>query len=182
MVCSSCQKGSLVTHSPYILPKNMFLNLPRDAIRSTDFVSTPYDVLRQRHEIKVIPPPVTCVMLMISKMSSMSFFTAPIPTWFLSAGNTYGMHLCFSQQELTMCSLSWARTITSFIFSSYELMAFYDQASSHTSWLKAFLCKPCKPYYQLSSGAGFRSNFPDSHWSFGTVVRTPDTVLTKLST
>jgi hypothetical protein len=51
----------------------------------SDFVSTPY-VLRQLHGIKVIPPPVTCVMLMrcSSKMSSMSFSTAPIPTWLIS--------------------------------------------------------------------------------------------------
>ena len=26
-----------------------------------------------------------------------------------------------------------------------ELLAFYEQASSRTSWLKAFFCKPCKP-------------------------------------
>jgi hypothetical protein len=54
------------------------------------------------------------------------------------------MHLCFPQQELTMCLRSWARTITSFIF-LHELIACYEQASSRTSWLKAFLCKPCKP-------------------------------------
>jgi len=64
-----------------------------------------------------------------------------VPTWFLSAGI---MHLCFPQQELTMCLRSWARTITSFIF-LHELIACYEQASSRTSWLKAFLCKPCKP-------------------------------------
>jgi hypothetical protein len=49
----------------------------------SDFVFTPY-VLRQRHGVKVIPPPVTCVILMISKISSMFFTSAPIPTWFLS--------------------------------------------------------------------------------------------------
>jgi hypothetical protein len=43
------------------------------------FVFTPY-VLRQRHDFKVIPPPVTCVVLMMCKMSSMFFSTAPIPT------------------------------------------------------------------------------------------------------
>jgi hypothetical protein len=37
MVCSSYQNKGLwlVTHSPYILPKYMFLNLPRDVICST---------------------------------------------------------------------------------------------------------------------------------------------------
>jgi len=43
----------------------------------SDFASIPY-VLRQRHGVKVIPPPVTCVMLMMCKMSSMSFSTASI--------------------------------------------------------------------------------------------------------
>ena len=32
--CALPTKRALVTHSPYILPKNMFLNLPRDVIRS----------------------------------------------------------------------------------------------------------------------------------------------------
>jgi hypothetical protein len=55
----------------------------------------------------------TCVILMMSKMSSIFYSTVPIPTWFLSAGS---MHLYFPQQELTiLCLLSWARTITSFI-------------------------------------------------------------------
>jgi hypothetical protein len=77
----------------------MFLNLLRDVIRSTaHFMFTPY-VSRQRHGIKVIPPLVTCVMLMVSKMSSMSCSTASIPTSFLSAGK---MHICYPQQELTM--------------------------------------------------------------------------------
>jgi hypothetical protein len=45
----------------------------------SDFVITPY-VYRQRHGIRVFPPPVTCVVLMMFNMSSMSFSTAPIPT------------------------------------------------------------------------------------------------------
>ena len=69
----------------------------------SDFVSTPY-VLRQRHGIKVIPPPVTCVMLMISKVSSMSFSTVSILTLFISAGN---MHVCFPQQEPMMRLLAF---------------------------------------------------------------------------
>ena len=35
----------------------------------SEFVSTPY-VLRQRHGIKTIPPPATCVMLMISRWAA----------------------------------------------------------------------------------------------------------------
>jgi len=45
----------------------------------SDFVSTPY-VSRQRPRIKVTPPLVTCMILMIFKISRMSFFTALIPT------------------------------------------------------------------------------------------------------
>ena len=63
----------MVSHSPNILAKYMFLNLPRDVICSTPrfrFVFTPY-VLRQRHGIKVIPPTVTCVILIMSRMTSM---------------------------------------------------------------------------------------------------------------
>ena len=71
--CALPTKRALVTHSPYILSKYMFLNLP--CVSSvvqlvSDFVFTPY-VLRQRHGIKVTPPPVTCVILMMSNMSSM---------------------------------------------------------------------------------------------------------------
>ena len=33
--CALPTKRALVTHSPYILPKYMFLHLPRDVIRST---------------------------------------------------------------------------------------------------------------------------------------------------
>jgi len=67
----------------------------------------------EQHEINVTPPLVTCVILMVSMVSSMFFSTAPIPTWFLCAGN---MHICFPQQEPTMCLLAWVWTITSFIF------------------------------------------------------------------
>jgi hypothetical protein len=45
---------------------------------ASDFVSTPY-VLRQRHGTKVTPPPIICVMLVVSKMSSMSYSTTSIP-------------------------------------------------------------------------------------------------------
>jgi hypothetical protein len=95
VVCSSYQKGS--GHSFALHPSQIHVYQPASWCMSSvvqlvsDFVFTPY-VLRQRHRIKVIPPPVTCVILMMSKMSSLFFSTAPIPTWFLSAGNK---HLCF---------------------------------------------------------------------------------------
>ena len=88
--CAPPTKRALVTHSPYILHKNMFLNLPRDVICSTARFRLCVHTLRfERHGIKVIPPSVTCVILIMSKMSSMFFSTAPIPTWFLSARNMF---------------------------------------------------------------------------------------------
>ena len=83
MVCSSYQKGS--DHSFALYPSQIHgshtcLEMPFAVqLVHSDFVFTPY-VSRQRHGIKVIPPPVTCVVLMMSKMSSMFFSTAPIPT------------------------------------------------------------------------------------------------------
>jgi hypothetical protein len=55
--------------------------------------------LIQRHGFKVTPSPMTCEILMISKIS---FSTASIPTWFPSAGN---MHLCFPKKEELMPQL-----------------------------------------------------------------------------
>jgi hypothetical protein len=54
----------------------------------SDFVFTPY-VLRQRHRIKVIPKSVTCVILMMSKISSMFFSTAPIHPRVISLRRKY---------------------------------------------------------------------------------------------
>ena len=75
-------RRDLVTHSPYILPKYMLLNLPRDVIRSIARSRPCVYTLRfeTATEIKVIPPPVTCAMLIMSKMSRMFCSTVPIPT------------------------------------------------------------------------------------------------------
>jgi len=82
--CALPTKRALFTHSHYIVIsiKYMFLYLPRDVIRSTARFRLRVHTLRFETAtgIKVIPPPVTCVILMISKMSSMFFSTAPIPT------------------------------------------------------------------------------------------------------
>jgi len=115
----------------------------------SNFLFTPY-VLRQRHGIKEIPSPVTCVILITSKMSSMFFSTAPIPTWFLSAGF---MHFCFPQQELTVCLLSWVKTITSFIFFSMKKLRFMRRLAVTLLIEGLFLLtlyrnvkRPCKLY------------------------------------
>jgi hypothetical protein len=121
MVCSSYKKGS--GHS-FAFPNTCFstcLVVSSVVQLVSDFVSTPY-VLRQRHGVKVIPPRVTCVMLMISKMSSVSFSTAPIPTWFLYAKKK---HLCFPQQEPTMC---YFLSHNKRCFFLHELIALYEQS------------------------------------------------------
>jgi len=75
-------------HAPIILPKYMLLDLPCDAIRSVArFVPTLLELKQEPGPIiPPLPQAVTCAKLMIYKMSSMSFSTAIIPTWFLSAG------------------------------------------------------------------------------------------------
>jgi len=75
-----------------------------------------------------------CVMLMILKMSSMFFSTAPIHMISLSAGN---VHLCFPKQELTMCLLykPGNQNNRKIRFFFHELTAFYKQASGRTEGL-----------------------------------------------
>ena len=96
IMCSSYKKGS--DYSLALFPFQLHVANPPQisfaVLLASDSVFTPY-VLRQRHGTKVTPLPVTCVMLMMSKMSSMFFFTAPIPKWFLSAEN---LHLCFPKR------------------------------------------------------------------------------------
>ena len=80
-------------------PNTCFLNflVMSFAVQLTlHYVSTPY-VLGETATWSQTNSP-TCVMLMISKMSSMFLSTASITTWFLSAGN---MHVCFPNQERT---------------------------------------------------------------------------------
>ena len=67
--CALPTKRALVTHSPYILPKYMFLHLPRDVIRSTARFRLRVHTLRFEtatwNQSKTLP--VTCVMLMIPR-------------------------------------------------------------------------------------------------------------------
>ena len=94
--CALPTKRALVAHLPNILPKYMSLDLPCDVIRSVARFRLRVHTLRvETVTWNYTPPPplpVTSAMLMTFKMSSMSFFTAPILIWFLSAGI---MHLCF---------------------------------------------------------------------------------------
>ena len=72
-------KRALVTHLPYILSNYTFLNLPlRDVIRSTARFRLRVHTLRFETATwnQSDPPPLTCVMLMMCKMSSMFFSTA----------------------------------------------------------------------------------------------------------
>jgi len=92
--CALPTRRAMVTHSSYTLPRYMLLDLPRDVIRSVarfswsaDFLPTSVDFLPTLYELKLWPgltiPPllVTCVILMMYRMSNMSFSTAPIHTW-----------------------------------------------------------------------------------------------------
>jgi len=58
--CALPTRRELITHSPYILPKYMLLNLPRDVIRSAARFRLCVHTLRFETAtgIKVIPPPV----------------------------------------------------------------------------------------------------------------------------
>jgi len=88
----------------------MFLDLPHDVIPNervaawlgSDFVSTLF-AMRQLLGITGLPYIVTFVRLMImSRMTNMSYFIAQIPRWSLSAGN---MLPCSHRQDLMMCPL-----------------------------------------------------------------------------
>ena len=82
MVCSSYKKGS--GHSFALHPSQKHVSQPaRNVIRSAARFRLRVHTLRfERHGIKVIPPSETCVILIMSKMSSMFFSTAPISTRF----------------------------------------------------------------------------------------------------
>ena len=103
----------------------------------SDFVFTPY-VLRQRHGVKLNPPPMW--YWWCARWAACSFPLRQSPR------NFSPQEICTSvspiipqQQEPTMCLLSWTRTIhNKLYFPLHLLIALYEQASSPTSWLKAF--------------------------------------------
>jgi len=70
--CAPPSKKAMATRSPYSLPKFMFLDLPRDVIRSvavSDCVSTPF-ALRPQHGTPGPNLPVICVrLMMMSRMN-----------------------------------------------------------------------------------------------------------------
>jgi len=82
MVCSSYKKGfghsfALLYPSQIHVFNCLMMSLAVQLV--SDFVFTPY-ILRQQPGIEITLSSVTCVILMMSKMSSMFFSTAPIPT------------------------------------------------------------------------------------------------------
>ena len=97
-----------------------------------DFASTP-SALKPQLEILPFSLLATYVRLMImSRMKSMFSFTARTLRWFLSAGSTAGSY--FHRQDRR----SFYTRKTTLIFFIHELIWLYEQASSYTSWLKAF--------------------------------------------
>ncbi len=79
-------RRALVTHSPYTLPKYMLLDLPRDVIRSVTRFRLRAHTLRIETVTWTHNTSLSCVMLMMYRMSNTSFSTAPIHTWFLPEG------------------------------------------------------------------------------------------------
>ncbi len=77
-------------HSPYILPRFMFLDLPQDVIRSVACYRLHAHTLQVEAITWTHNTSPTCdlygAMLMMYKMSSMSFSTTPTHTWSLCAG------------------------------------------------------------------------------------------------
>jgi len=120
------------------------------------------------------PLPVTCVILMMSEMSSMLFSTTPIiPTWFLSTGNK---HLLFPPAGAHDVSTFLSQNNSKLYFFLHELIAFNEQASSRTSWLKAFFCKTqCPARWFMISSCNTTTNFYIlclSSWIFCWLART----------
>jgi len=106
-----------------------------------DCVSTP-SVVRLWHGTPGPPLLVVCVeLIMMSKMSSISFFTAHSLMWFLFAGD---LRPYSQRQECRTYLPFWTRTTTNSVF-YYMNLAFYEQASGRAYWLRPFSCKPCKP-------------------------------------
>jgi len=87
-------KRALVTHSPYILPKNMFLNLPRDIVRTSACSRLHVHTLSFETATWNQSNSPTCDLCDTDEQH-VPLRQSPA-TWFLFAGN---MHLCFPQPE-----------------------------------------------------------------------------------
>jgi hypothetical protein len=135
--CALPAQRAMVTHRPCRLPRYMLFDLPRDVISSVACFRLRVHTLRVETATwnSTIPLPLlaTYVRLMImSRMKSMFSFTARTLRWFLSAGSTAGSY--FHRQDRR----SFYTRKTTLIFFIHELIWLYEQASSYTSWLKAF--------------------------------------------
>jgi len=92
-------KRTLVMHSPYILPRCMFLDLTRDIICSMARFRICAHTLQVETVIWIHTSP-TCAILIAYNVTSMSFSRTPIHICSLSAGL---LRLCFLSQVCTMC-------------------------------------------------------------------------------
>jgi hypothetical protein len=100
----------------------------------SDFVSTPF-ALKPQLGISPLPLLATYVrLMMMSRLKNMFYFTARFLRWFLSAGSTRSY---FSQTGFS----AFLRQENN--KKLHEPILLYEQASSHTSHLKACSCKPC---------------------------------------
>ena len=88
--------------------------------------------------------PVICVrLMMMSRMNSMLISTAHIPPYNVSLQEIWVLIL---RGKSTGCFYFLAPEQQQTFFFLHELIVFYEQASTRTLWLKAFPCKPCKPW------------------------------------
>jgi len=144
--CALLTKKALVTHLPNILPKYMLNYLPRDVIRSTARFRLRVHTLRFETATWSQSNSPTCDLCDADDVQDEQhvFFHCTNPH-VISLRRKYaplfpptGAHdvsTVLSQDNKKLC------------FFLHELFTFYEQASSRTSWLKAFFCKPCKPCY-----------------------------------
>jgi len=144
------QKRALVTHLPYFIPKYMFLNLPRNVIRSTarfTLCSHPTIWDSDMHRTKLTSLPVTCVMLMIYII--IGYIQEEQHVLFHCVNHM--ISLCTNYASLFPpagahdVSTSSSQNNSKLKLFLLELIAFMSRlASSRISWLKAFFVWPWK--------------------------------------
>jgi len=109
--CAFCTKRALVTHSPYILPRYMFLDLPA-AWHALDFVPT-LNELKPTWTHKTSP---TCDLCNAHDVQDEQHLLFPVHP---STNGSSPQYLCVSvsSHRLPHCLLFLAITSTSFIYS-----------------------------------------------------------------
>ena len=147
MVCTTPKKA-LATRSPYSLPKYMFLDLPRDVIRSVARFRLRVHTLASLWDRNMEPHLLPYLWFMWSWWWcpgwTACYFPLHTSPYSVSSQETWASPY-FLRQEHRMFLLFCTRTTTNSVFPTW-LISFYEQASSRTLWLKAFPCRPWRPF------------------------------------